>query len=165
MHALSLNGHIPTTFSTLNARANPEEDFYLKDALGASMSAIPMFSPKIIDGKPYIDGGAFANNPVLAGFAELKSHYPEITPEDVIMVSLGTGHYNIPYNASVGHGLFQWILKNDQLYILNYMPALAIQKAASILFPHYHRLEDFVPVELWDIGDPANIEPLQKLAE
>jgi predicted acylesterase/phospholipase RssA len=165
-HTLNLKLHRPESFSTLEACENEERNIFLKDAVAATSAAPSLFDPKIIAGNPYIDGGMFANNPTLAGYAELIRHDSSITPNDVIVVSLGTGYYDIRYDEkNDNYGLFQWLFKNDLMYILNYTPALAVQQVAKALFPHYHRLENFVPMDLWAIDDPKNIAPLKKLAE
>ena len=55
-----------------------------------------------------VDGGVFANNPALCGFAEARRIYAQDT--DFLVVSLGTGELTrkIPYDQARDWGLLGW---------------------------------------------------------
>jgi predicted acylesterase/phospholipase RssA len=55
-----------------------------------------------------VDGGVFANNPVVCAFVEAKNMFPDA--DDFMIVSLGTGDvtYIQTYQEAKGWGIIQW---------------------------------------------------------
>ena len=103
----SLEQSKPRVWSTIKANKTVPDDFYIKDALGAT-TATPTFFPHkvtkvttIIDmEKIYydIDSGIFANSPVNLAIAVLLKHVPyekrlRIEKEGITVLSIGAGYY------------------------------------------------------------------------
>lgn len=98
-----------------------KRDFLLKD-VARSTSAAPTYFPpvtikNIITGEKMIniDGGVFANNPVLCAYAECrKSKFSQVdypTAKDMLILSIGTGggQFKLPDVRSSNHwGIVNW---------------------------------------------------------
>jgi hypothetical protein len=66
--------------------------------------------------KGYADGGLFANNPALAAIGRAYAHFPLVTPENTVVLSLGTGHSlkelkDAENGTTLDWGLQQWAPK------------------------------------------------------
>ncbi|MGX7667914.1 patatin-like phospholipase family protein [Flavobacterium pedocola] len=103
------------------------ENFYVKDVCRATSAAPTYFEPAKIKSLYHqefvlIDGGVYANNPALCGYAEArkiafskvlndatKVDYPDIN--DMIIISVGTGEVLKPYSYEkfVNAGKIKWI--------------------------------------------------------
>jgi patatin-like phospholipase/acyl hydrolase len=88
-------------FKRKKARENPlANDFLMRKVARATSAAPTYFEPcRIVNGdqKPYwalIDGGVFANNPAMCGFAEALAIYG--LNQKYLVVSLGTGQLTRP---------------------------------------------------------------------
>jgi uncharacterized protein len=102
-------------FKSRKAKATPLTHDYLMRQVARATSAAPTyFEPcRLADGdeKPYwalVDGGVFANNPAMCGYAEALAIYgPD---QDYLVVSLGTGQLTrpIPYDSAKDWGLAGW---------------------------------------------------------
>ena len=169
LHALRLEDNMPKTFSTLHACSDQKENFYLKDAVAATAAAPPFFDPKVILDKHYIDGVVYANNPVIAGFAELERHDKSITPDDLMIVSVGTGQVNnyYSYNIYDSYGIWNWVISsNNILTILLSAASFGIEYSFSKIFSeNSYRLQPIIPAELAAPDKPKNIKALRKVAE
>jgi patatin-like phospholipase/acyl hydrolase len=98
-----------------------DRDFLLRHAARATSAAPTYFEPAYVPnaaGKrfPIVDGGVFANNPVMCALSSARVLYPEATR--FLIVSLGTGETQreIPYEEAKNWGLLQWA--RPLLYIL-----------------------------------------------
>lgn len=67
-----------------------DKDILLSDAILASSSAPIFFPPHKVGNFLLADGGLWANSPVLVALAEAKKIF-KIEPNDVVIVSIGTG--------------------------------------------------------------------------
>lgn len=86
---------------------NEADNFYLKDVVRATSSAPTYFRPvkiKSLTGEEYtlVDGGIYANNPTMCAFIEIdkifkKSDGSRISINDIKILSIGTGEYDISY--------------------------------------------------------------------
>jgi patatin-like phospholipase/acyl hydrolase len=102
-------------FKSRKAKDTPVTHDYLMRQVARATSAAPTyFEPCRLangNGKAYwalIDGGVFANNPAMCGFAEALSIYgPD---QDYLVVSLGTGQLTrpLPYDQAKDWGLAGW---------------------------------------------------------
>jgi patatin-like phospholipase/acyl hydrolase len=101
-------------FKSRKAKSDLTDNFLLRQVARATSAAPTYFSPCRIylggDKPPLalVDGGVFANNPTLCGFAEAKRIYGQAT--DFLVVSLGTGQLTrkIPYDEAQNWGLLGW---------------------------------------------------------
>lgn len=125
-------------FFTSHDISKTGRNFYLKDAARATSAAPTLFRPaKItsippVDGMPedytMIDGGVFANNPVLCAFVEALKINPELKPENILTISLGTGKADRTINEDrvAESGALDWlpyildILMNDAVDLPDY---------------------------------------------
>lgn len=90
------------------------------DAALATAAAPTFFPPHEVDGNALIDGGVFAANPTVAAIVEaLKRRQGPgaVGAHDLLVVSLGTGHHEVSYAATVTRrwGAADWVLpRRDQ---------------------------------------------------
>lgn len=100
----SLDSNSPRVWSTFKALVTKNDNFFIKDALGAT-SAAPTFFPHkethSSTGAVYhdIDGGVFANAPAILGIAVLMRYAPvsvvqKVANEGVALLMIGTGHHD-----------------------------------------------------------------------
>ncbi len=92
----SLNNSAPHIWSTYSAKDNPDKDFYVRDAVEASIAYPTAFAPKKTvgtDDKIYydVDGGVYAKNPALFTAADFLKHNSNFNASDLQIFSLGTG--------------------------------------------------------------------------
>lgn len=106
----------PYYFKTRAAQVSPDRNHYLYDAARATSAAPTFFKPALTlslaaspTRRALIDGGVFVNNPSLCAFSEASSN--GIRPEDMLLVSLGTGTANrkIAFDEAKDWGLLGWI--------------------------------------------------------
>jgi predicted acylesterase/phospholipase RssA len=101
----SLEEKNPRVWSTFKAKKVKTDNFFLKDALGATSAAPTFFPHKVTlvgDGqRTYydVDGGIFSNSPVNLAIAVLKKHadaqvLQRIEKEGMMVLSIGTGYHN-----------------------------------------------------------------------
>ena len=96
-------------------------DFLLRHVARATSAAPTYFEPAYapnVDGAsvPLIDGGVYANNPVMCALSSARILYPKATR--FLIVSLGTGETQreIPYDKAKDWGLLEWA--RPLLYVL-----------------------------------------------
>jgi patatin-like phospholipase/acyl hydrolase len=108
----------PYFFKRWRAREAPDSDRNrpITDA-GLATSAAPTYFPSHeLDGRALVDGGVFAGNPVIVAIVEalkrIDDHPHNLDPDDLLVVSLGTGLHESGYSQSQveGWGRLGWIL-------------------------------------------------------
>ncbi|MDT3739939.1 MAG: patatin-like phospholipase family protein [Candidatus Kapabacteria bacterium] len=104
-------------FNQMDAKKNLFDDFLLRD-ISYSTAAAPTYFEcsqiKSMTNIPYtlIDGGVFANNPTLCGYAEVRNKFDNHpTAKDMVILSLGTGYSQKPYyyQEAKDWGLVEWV--------------------------------------------------------
>lgn len=111
--AYDIERRSPYFFKSTKAKADPRDDFEIREAALATSAAPTYFSPVKLDRQPesaylpLIDGGVYANNPAMCAFAEARKLHPAA---DVLMLSLGTGELTrrLPYDEVKDWGLVEW---------------------------------------------------------
>ncbi len=108
-------------FTQHDAKANPADDFYVRDIARATSAAPTFFSPTIIpainkDQYYSIDGGVYANNPAMCAAVEaLKLFSPSenelLSPSNMFLLSISTGSIKKPYSYEKARrwGLVGWV--------------------------------------------------------
>lgn len=171
----SLNNSAPHIWSTYSAKNDPNKDFYVKDAVEASIAYPTAFAPKKTvgpDGKIYydVDGGVYAKNPALFTVTDFLKHNNSFSASDLQILSLGTGKEktsNIMDKMS-GYGEVDWKTKQHLfLSLVLQATSSASEIEASEIFPHYHRLNPDLPASLSNMCNESsdNKEALLKLSE
>ncbi len=98
-----------------------ERDFLLRHVARATSAAPTYFEPAYVPNEegthfPLVDGGVYANNPVMCALSSARILYPKATR--FLILSLGTGETQreIPYDKARNWGLLEWA--RPLLYIL-----------------------------------------------
>jgi patatin-like phospholipase/acyl hydrolase len=131
--------------------------------VGVRTSAAPVYFP-IYQG--YVDGGVVAGNPSMCALAQAL-HPPTggQALEDIVLLSLGTGHN--PRYVSVTHGDWGWAQWINDLNILGVMmdggSGLADYQCRQVLGRRYHRLNPILPRDI-TMDDVREIPLLQEIA-
>lgn len=168
------------------------DGYTMKQAAMATSAAPTYFKPYKIDTADptnngyyaLVDGGVFANNPTslaimegLISSARRNRQKPEqqpLTINDILVVSLGTGSLNRPYNyqEAVNWGLIQWVEPMLNITLDGSSESVACQ--LEQLFPQadgypqqYYRFQRQLTKANDNIDDasPENIEQLVTLAK
>jgi predicted acylesterase/phospholipase RssA len=148
----------PYFFKRWRARESAERNQPLIDAALATSAAPTYFPAHEVAGRALVDGGVFAANPVIAAIAEaLKRTGDEpanLTPDDLLVVSLGTGLYEQGFSTAQvsGWGKIGWIVpRGDDPPILS-----AMLGGASDGADHWaHMLLNHTPGD--DLPEPTEI--------
>lgn len=156
-----------------------QRDFYVRDVCRATSAAPTYFSVAEITSLagvryPLLDGGIFATNPSLSAFVEIKKEPQELFPNDIYILSLGTGVSKQSYDSDelrdtkalfVVPALLDMMMsastETSHFYMKQIFSFLGIPD-------HYIRLEpqNLQSVEeRLDAADPKNIQKLVALAD
>ena len=144
----------PKAWSTFKACQTPtEENAYLSDIAGATSAAPTYFDPKEIrgtNGDLHIDGGVYAKNPSLVGITEFLLYNPQITKEDLIIVSIGTGNLEHEVSSHNHYGLYEWLLgDHDLISLFLYSSTVSTTKECKKVFKNFYRIQPDIPEELY----------------
>jgi patatin-like phospholipase/acyl hydrolase len=102
------------------------EDYYFWQAARASMATPSYFEPARVENltsgreEAMIDGSVFMNNPALAAYVEARKL--GWAAEDIVVVSLGTGHapdHSFAYQDAIGWGALGWMQPSKGAPILS----------------------------------------------
>lgn len=177
--AYEIEKRFPFFFKSRHAR-NPKKkgyDYPMKQVARATSAAPTYFEPaKIPTGKSsgyyaLIDGGVFANNPAMCGYAEIKTTHPKA--EGILLLSLGTGELTrrLAYDDAKDWGLLEWaqpvlsVIFDGVSDTVDYQlkELLAVPKGSP---QHYYRFEGRLDEGNDDMDDASrtNIQALKRLA-
>jgi uncharacterized protein len=117
--AYDMTDREPYLFKRWRAREEEAQNRSLVDA-ALSTSAAPTYFPSHeVEGDALVDGGVFAANPTIAAVVEAlkrRSDEPhDLTPDDLLVVSIGTGLHETHYSQAEvsGWGKLGWILPQE----------------------------------------------------
>ena len=164
---ISMNGGWrPAVFSNipkLDGKLEPDLDLQAWDA-AMRTSAAPTYFPSH---KGYVDGAMFANNPSMLAVSKACAHFPKVTPENTVVLSVGVGNFPIsiptPEDEDLDWGVKDWVpyifdllLDGDSLsseLLLRYM-LNSPSKNQNIPENRYHRIDATLPryMELDDVS-------------
>ena len=122
-----------------------------------------------------VDGGVFANNPTALALIETLTAYKEeeqekLNPEEVLVVSLGTGSLtrSYPYERAKNWGLLGWIQPLINIALDGTSEVVSIQLNQLLNESHYYRFQGFLDQgkgnDEIDKVDSRNLEELESLA-
>ncbi|OGO86820.1 MAG: hypothetical protein A2Y22_03900 [Clostridiales bacterium GWD2_32_59] len=99
----------PYFFKTSKAKENRKKDFLVSDICCATAAAPTYFEPYSLNGKVFIDGGIFANNPSMCAMAEICKG--NLKMEETLLVSIGTGDRikKYTYEEVKNWGMINWV--------------------------------------------------------
>lgn len=119
-----------------------EEDHkYSFSDVALATSAAPTYLPSYqINDKNFIDGGIYANSPINIAWVEaLKKGYK---PEDIVILSLGTGKQPQEQHITHNWGIYEWLTKGNSGVPILEMTFEGIQDKdhyiTNLLFPNVH---------------------------
>jgi len=134
------------------------KNIFVKDVVRGSTCVPSFFPPAYFRDNVYIhtivDGGVFATNPSIVTYVEIsKTKFnglePKLyTPEDIILISLGTGisnEKNYPYKKSKKWGKLQWIL--PAMDIIMSSQAETVDYEMNKLFESYKSKDNYYRLE------------------
>ena len=183
----------PHFFKRWRARETDQRDASMVD-VGLATSAAPTYFPSHeLDGRVLVDGGVFAANPVVAAVAEALKRRGEdpsgIGPQDLLVVSLGTGQYETGFEQRrvARWGRIGWVWprggepplistfldgQSDAAHhwadvLLNHEPGRAVVDPPEMgRGPRYHRFQVRLPRGLsLDDASKGSLAELEQAAE
>ena len=116
----------------------------------------------------YADGGLFANNPSLSAISRAYAHFSMVTPENIVVLSIGTGHNvheveDARNGTTLDWGLQQWAPR--LLDLLMEANQLSIEHTLRLMLKNrYHRLDAELETECV-IDDSGAIDRLIAAAD
>ena len=104
--AYDMHGRSPRFFKPWNEEA---PQVRAVDA-GLATSAAPTYFPALELGDALVDGGVFVNNPTIAATIEAlkRTEGEPLRPDDLLVVSLGTGQHERGYDPGEVAGWGRW---------------------------------------------------------
>ncbi|WP_375445680.1 patatin-like phospholipase family protein [uncultured Fibrella sp.] len=138
------------------AKKGSGSDFLIRDVARATSAAPTYFEVASIDSLshvsyPLVDGGVFANNPALCAYSEVRNAKKDPKAADMMILSIGTGSQNRPYDYDVARnwGQIGWV-----------QPVIDIMMAGAAETTDYHLTRMFSAVNQPDQYirlQPANL--------
>lgn len=163
----------PKFFRSQDARRDSTRDHPVWKVARATSAAPTYFQPFRLfaaDGtyEALVDGGVFANNPAMCAYVDGSTGPGAVHPDDVLLVSLGTGAQNrpIPYASAKNYGKLQWAAPILNVVFDGTSATIDYQLAQILGEGHYYRLETELTIASDSMDDvqPANIALLQRQA-
>jgi len=162
---------VPILFKSWEAKAESQENYYLKDLLRATSAAPTYFSPALIsslDGnqKTVIDGALPYSSPALSAFLEAKMLYPSATEFIVVSIGITKNNRSLKQYDLANWGILNWakqitstLLKGSVDTVDYYLQMLAKTSTEPI---DYYRFNVNMEKELDAIDrvDDAHLEKL-----
>ena len=150
-------------------KSDQDTDIPVFKAVSASCAAPTYFDPVKIDHLEYCDGGVFASNPGMIGYAEMVNRFPG---EEICILSLGTGSRQKGYTDVHKWFKFKWIKPLIDIMmaadsdVVDY-ELRQIAKTTSQLYDYTRitdQLPDYVNSEMSD-ASKKNISALLRFAQ
>lgn len=178
--AYEIEMRLPFFFRSARAVQDPAYDWSMAQAARATTAAPTYFPPvrlraDVTDPRAsyaLIDGGVFANNPAMVGYAEARTTDPD--EHDLLLLSLGTGSATRPirYDQARRWGVAQWarpildVVFDGVSGTVDYEVARLMDDALEGT-RHYWRLQPVLrgAHEAIDDASPDNMRALRALAQ
>jgi patatin-like phospholipase/acyl hydrolase len=137
------------------------DDLSMVDAAHASSAAPTYFEPVPVDGMALVDGGVFAINPAMCGYAETDGG-------STLLLSLGTGEHTrpLPYEKVRDWGRLEWAQPVIDVVFDGIADAVD-EQLSRLLGDDYVRLQTPLDEASDDLDDasPENMAALRREAE
>jgi uncharacterized protein len=164
----------PYFFKRHKAVSQLEPDWLMREVARATSAAPTYFEPAKLTSadktitRALVDGGVYANNPAMCGYAEARSLWPD--EEEVLVVSLGTGELTrpIPYEDAKEWGLAKWARPILGVVFDGVSDTVDYQLRQLCKPSHYYRFQDTLKdggSDDLDDSSRGNIQLLKQLAE
>lgn len=160
------------------AQEDARYDVPMRVAARATSAAPTYFEPALVtwpgERDVLVDGGVFANNPAMCAYAEARHSLGRDgrDPDDILLVSLGTGLYSrpYPYEAARRWGVAGWakpvldVIFDGVADTVDYQLRQLLPAADGQ--PRYLRFQTALGVDLSEMDDtsPAHLAGLQQAA-
>lgn len=139
-------------FNTISAKEDPDDDFYLKDAVLASAAAPTYFPPVVVDSLTHqklcmVDGGISCNNPSMCAFVEAIK-MPHFTSVDHVNIfSVGNISKEISYACKYTKkwGLIDWF--NPLLHIFMDANKQTVDYQLKMLYDSMQNKDNYLRIE------------------
>lgn len=122
--SFDMNACAPYFFKRWKARPPFNLDLPLVDVALSTSAAPTYFGSHGVGEMALVDGGVFANNPVIEAIAEALGRNSDppapLAPEDLFVVSIGTGDFKTHFKQDRvgGWGSLDWVTAGDEVPIL-----------------------------------------------
>ena len=162
------------------ARENGRFDVPMRVAARATSAAPTYFEPLKVqwptERDVLVDGGVFANNPAMCAYVDAWRTLADggQSPEDILLVSLGTGLYTrpLPYETAKGWGVAGWavpvldVIFDGVADTVDYQLKQLLPAGGDGL-PRYHRFQADLDADLSEMDDtsPEHLAGLRRAAE
>ena len=136
-----------TFISSIGILQNPEYDCNVRNVIRATTAAPTYFAPTAKNEDAFIDGGMFANNPALCAYIEATKFPSEPRPQDIMILSLGTGSINrhYPYKLAKRWGRLNWI--RPALDIYSSAASQTVNHQLEMIYANKDREENYLRIE------------------
>jgi hypothetical protein len=167
-------GWRPAVFSNipkLDGKLEPDMELKAWDA-AMRTSAAPTYFPSH---EGYVDGAMFANNPAMLAVSKAIAHFPNVTPENTYVLSVGVGNFPISVETKedLDWGIKDWVpyifdllMDGDSLMselLLRYM-LNSPSKHQNNPENRYHRIDATLPVYM-ELDDVSKIPLLVEIGQ
>ncbi len=171
----SLTQDVPSIWTSYRAKKDVNFNVLMSDAAGASSAAPTYFAPKVMtfqDGSTTseVDGGIYANDPEALAVTEALIQNPDLKPEQIFILSLGTGQpkLKLPGQTLSNKGILGWLTQINLIDLMinanNQLAELEI-KAYPLLQRHRIQLDLDSKYCAMDNVSLDNLQSLVKLGE
>jgi patatin-like phospholipase/acyl hydrolase len=152
-------------------------DYRLADVVRSTSAAPTFFEPALICAadkgqRHLIDGGVYSNNPGMCAYVEAIKLWEEISPQEELLISLGTGKIEKPYlyEKTVRFGYLQWLFPVIDVLMSSVAEVVDFQLKQIFLLAKVP--ENYIRIEpqltgcsiRMDNASPRNISALEDVA-
>lgn len=169
-----------TVFIKHRRDRGPRRDYLFREAARATSAAPTFFEPATVkdlvsgEMRTLVDGGVFAADPALCAYVEARKL--GASPENVLLLSLGTGYQNrpFPFEEAKNWGPVNWINPNNSSPIISIFmhgQADSVEHHLSMLLneknQQYFRLDAELTIgsDEMDDASKSNISALKTIAK
>lgn len=164
--AYALEERRPYLFKSAAARRDAARDVPMWLAGLATSAAPTYFEPVRVGKLALIDGGVYAANPAMSGYAEVRRHRPR---HEVLLASLGTGELTAPirYEDARDWGRLEWVRPLIDVIFDGVSDSVDYELRQLLPKDRYHRFQSRLEGASGDLDDASagNIRALLREGE